>query len=340
MRVLVLGGTGFIGRFVLDGLHAQGHTLAVLHRGLSPAALPPGTVRLRGDRRDLPAAAGELRAFAPEVVVDMIPSSGAQGEALMSVFRGVAQRLVVIGSMDVYRTAAVLHRIDAGPLEPVPLTEASALRSTGQTYPLEQVRRLQQVFGWLDDAYDKVAVEAAVRGDPALPATVLRLPMVYGPGDPLHRLFPLLKRMDDGRTAIVFDARVAQWRSTRGYVENVAAAIVVSVNSERTAGRVYNIGESDALSELEWARRVGEAAGWSGRWVVLPTDRAPAHLQSPARLEQHWSADTSLFRAETGYAERVTPAEALRRTVEWERAHPPPEWDPGQFDYPAEDAAL
>jgi nucleoside-diphosphate-sugar epimerase len=270
----------------------------------------------------------------------MIASSGRHGQALLEVFRGAARRTVVLSSMDVYRAAAVLHRLDPGPLEPVPLTEDSALRTSAQTYPLEQVRALQRVFGWLDDEYDKVALEAAVRGDPALPATVLRLPMVYGPGDPLHRLFPLLKRMDDGRPAILFEERTAAWRAPRGYVENVAAAIVGAALDDRAAGRVYNVGEAEALTELEWARRVGRGAGWPGRWMVVPPERAPAHLRNPARLEQHWAADTSRIRAELGFSEPVTPAEALRRTVEWERAHPPADWDAAAFDYAAEDALL
>ena len=40
--------------------------------------------------------------------------------------------------------------------------------------------------------------------DRDLPATVLRLPMVYGPGDPLHRLYPVVKRIADKRRHIIF----------------------------------------------------------------------------------------------------------------------------------------
>jgi hypothetical protein len=50
-------------------------------------------------------------------------------------------------------------------------------------------------------------------------------------------------------------------------------------------------------------------------------------------------ASSKLIRDELGYGEPVAPEEALRRTIEWERTHPPP-IDPGKFDYAAEDAAL
>jgi hypothetical protein len=52
--------------------------------------------------------------------------------------------------MDVYRACGVLHGTEPGPLEPLPLTEASPVRTTLQTYPPAQVAMLQQVFGWLD----------------------------------------------------------------------------------------------------------------------------------------------------------------------------------------------
>jgi nucleoside-diphosphate-sugar epimerase len=199
---------------------------------------------------------------------------------------------------------------------------------------------LKEVFGWLDDEYDKIPVERAVLDDPELPGTVLRLPMVYGPGDPLHRFFPLVKRIADGRKTISFSQSIAQWRATRGFVENVGAAIALAVTSDQAAGKIYNVGEPDALSELEWGRLLTGVAGWSGELRVLPDDRAPAHLLVPANTAQHWIADSTKIREELGYTEIVAREEALCRTLAWERAHPPAQFDPKSFDYAAEDAAL
>src|SRR5262249_11570261 len=95
----------------------------------------------------------------------------------------------------------------------VPLTEESALRTTLQTYPTDSVRMLQQIFGWLDDEYDKIPVEREILGDRELPGTVLRLPMVYGPGDRLRRFLPIVKRVDDGRRA---EGRLCRGEGCRG----------------------------------------------------------------------------------------------------------------------------
>jgi nucleoside-diphosphate-sugar epimerase len=190
------------------------------------------------------------------------------------------------------------------------------------------------------DDYDKIPVERAIMGAPGLPGTVLRLPMVYGPGDSQHRLFNYLKRMDGQRPAILLESGLATWRWTKGYVENVAAAIALAVVDERAAGRVYNVGESQALSEREWIREIGRAAGWRGRVVAVSPEHLPPHLATDANTQQHLVVDTTRIRQELGYDEPLPRDEALARTVAWERAHPPDTVDPGQFDYAAEDAAL
>ena len=125
-----------------------------------------------------------------------------------------------------------------------------------------------------------------------------------------------------------------------GYVKNVAAAVALAVSDERAAARVYNVGEAEAPTELEWVRRVGEAAGWNGEVVAVPEDRLPGHLRMGLDTDQHLVTDTSRIREELGYEEPVSHEEALKRTVMWERENPPKEIDPKLFDYEAEDAVL
>ena len=58
----------------------------------------------------------------------------------------------------------------------------------------------------------------------------------------------------------------------------------------------------------------------------------------PGNLDQHWVVDTTRIREELGYREPVAQAEAIRRTIAWDRAHPP-QGGPS-VDYDAEDGAL
>lgn len=347
MKILVLGGTGFVGPHVVRGLVEAGHEVTLFNRGRSQAVPAADIARIHGDRAHLSVFAGAFRRLAPEVVLDMRPFTEGDAREVKTAFRGIARRVVAVSSMDVYRAYGRLRGSEPGPPDPVPLTEDAPLRA--RLFPYRGTyrgtappppRAEDDPDRWLDHHYDKIPVERVVLGDPDLPGTVLRLPMVYGPRDEQHRLFPYLKRMDDRRPAIVLGETQARFRGSRGYVENVGAAIALAVADDRAAGRVYNVGDADPPTEANWARAIGRGAGWDGQLVVVPDDRLADHLRPKGNLEQHLVADTTRLRQELGYAEPVSEAEGFRRAVEWERANPPDEIDAAGFDYAAEDAVL
>jgi nucleoside-diphosphate-sugar epimerase len=340
MKVLLIGGSGFIGRFMARDLIAAGHSVAIYHRGRTTTPLPAGAHQIIGDRASLGWKRMDFMRVRPDVVIDCILSSGVQAKGVMDVFRGVTGRLVVLSSQDVYRAYGILIGIETGELQPMPIDEDSALRTRLRPYGAEQLKRMRGIFSWLDDEYDKIEVERAVADDPELPATVLRLPMVYGPGDPLHRLYPTVKRIDDNRPAILLEDGMARVHSPRGYVENVAAAIALAATSDRAKGRTYNVAEPAHYSELEWTELIGNVAGWKGEVIALGRDQIPAHLQVPLNTAQTWIVRTDRIRTELGYVEPVPIPEAISRTIQWERANPPSDLPAAAFDYAAEDEAI
>lgn len=335
MKILAIGGTGFIGPFVIRDLQHAGHSVTVLHRGTTAA--PAGVAEIIGDRNRLVEYREVLAREKFDLVIDFVLSSKRQAEQFMETLRGITGRVVVLSSMDTYRAWGVFNGLEPGGLEPLPVTEDSAVR-TAPAYPPEVIKKLQQMVSWVNAEYDKVPVERIVLGDSALPGTILRLPMIYGPGDYVHRFHPFLKRMDDGRRFILFADDVAALRTPRGYVENVAAGIALAT-SPGAMGRIYNIGEAEAFSELAWARKIGAIVNWPGEWIVLPHDKAPPHLHWPGNTAQHLVVSTERVREELGYREPVTSDDAMRRTINWERENPSKEVGT-PFNYEAEDAAL
>jgi nucleoside-diphosphate-sugar epimerase len=234
----------------------------------------------------------------------------------------------------VYRAYDRFRRADPGPPDSTPLTEDSPLRDRLFPYRDKALGPDDPIFN-----YEKILVERAVMSEPDLPATVLRLPMVYGPGDYQHRLFGYLKRMDDKRPAILLSRDMAAWRGLRGYVEDMGKAIALCVTNDQAAGRIYHVADQGNLTEAQWIRRIARAAGWNGEIVTLHDEHLPPHLKHDYDTSQHWSLDSSRIRRELGYGEPTPPEEAMRRTVAWERANPPGDFNESEFDYAAEDKA-
>jgi nucleoside-diphosphate-sugar epimerase len=298
------------------------------------ADLPPAVSHIYGERQNLSAFAAALARLAPGVVLDMFPYAEQETRVVMQTFRGVARRVVAISSMDVYRAYGRFSRLESGVPHSDPFSEDAPLRST--LYPYRSLAKQPSDLAY---SYDKIPVEQIVMGDTELPGTVLRLPQVYGPGDPQRRLFDYLKRMTDGRRVILLEEGRAQWRWTRGYVENVAAAIARAVTDDAATGRIYNVGDRTAFTELEWVERIGRTVDWKGTIKVISRTLLPEHLAAPYDWRHHLAADTSRLRKELLYKESISVDEALRRTVAWEFAHPPTQIDLSRFDYAAEDAA-
>ncbi len=171
----------------------------------------------------------------------------------------------------------------------------------------------------------RTLVTVRPQADPDFPVTVVRLPAIHGPGDYLHRLYPYVKRMDDGRPAILLDQVEATWRWVRGYVEDIAHALALATTAENAAGQVYNVAEAIAYSEAEWVHRIARVHGWSGEVVAVPPERLPPAMRPSERfdLRQDYAVDSSRIRRELGYTETIDTDEALRRTIRWEREHPP-----------------
>lgn len=313
MKILAIGATGFIGSRVVRLLSGDGHDVAVFHRGETRPDLPCDVLHITGDRNTLSVMQPELRQVGPEVVLDVIPFTGQQARKLVETFRGRTGRVVILSSADVYRNYDGFRGKATAPPDPVPLSEDAPLRETRYPY-----RGYGFPFEWADD-YDKIPVEHIVMDEPDLPGTVLRLPAVYGPGDRQHRLQPYLKTMDAGESVIELSEELAGWCWTRGYVENVAAAVCLAVADDRAAGCIFNVGEELTLTEREWVEQIGVTAGWDGKIEVIPAERLPEHLRQPFDFRYNLATDSSRIRNVLGYAEPVSRQEALRRTIGWER---------------------
>lgn len=337
MNILVIGGTSFMGPVVVRQLMAMQHQVTVFHRERTSANLPASVNHILGNRHSLPNYRSEFEQLAPDVVLDMVAYTQSDAQDVIETFKGIADRVVGISSQDVYRAHDILWGREVGLLDPTPLSEDSPLRS--QLYPYQNAPHPIEI----PSDYDKILVEQIymTASDPI--GTILRLPMVYGPNDPLHRFFPYLKRMDEGRPAIVLEEQMAHWQGSYGYVENVAHAIVLAVTNAKAAHRIYNVAELSAQSQADFIREIALAAGWIGQVVVVPQSALPQSWVLPFNVSQHWLTDSTRIRQELAYTELIAREDAFKRTVEWQRLNSPQTGSldaPELLDYATEDKIL
>lgn len=334
MRILVLGGTGFIGRRVVAALRR--HEVTVFHRGSTHGELPQ-VGHLYGRREELGSHRAALRALEPDVVLDMIPRNGPDARLVIDGIRGIASRLVAVSSGSVYRTFGILVGSEAGEVDNSPSHEESPLRRTLFPYRRRTPPTGEGGAPALHD-YDKIPAERAYLQEPELACSIVRLPMVYGPGDPDHRIGPYARRMVDHRPVILLQEAVSRWRNARAFVDNAAAAIARVVEAGAPS-RVYNVAEPHDFTEAEWVRRIGEALGWEGT-VRLVADggrlgRPPlSELPQTTNFAQHLTMDSTRIRDELGYAEVVSIDDALKLSVKGAADASPP------IDYREEDDLL
>jgi 2'-hydroxyisoflavone reductase len=176
LRLLVIGGTRFLGRAVADAALARGHELTLFNRGATNPELFPEAERLRGDRRrDLSALAG--RSW--DAVVDPSGYTPADVRASAEALRD-SGRYVFVSSVSVYAD------MSAGATEASPVAELGDL-------PADELTEDHANYGPL-----KALCEAEVRAVFGERALVVRPGLIVGPHDPTGRFTYWARRLARG----------------------------------------------------------------------------------------------------------------------------------------------
>lgn len=216
MRVGLIGSTGFIGQHVARWLTAGGHEVIGIQRGSRPAPVP-GVRNLTADHHDLSTLASALARAAPAALVGMVAYTADDTDRLAAALPASVRRLIIISSADVYWTYDAFRGLGVPEAAAEPLSESAPLRQRLFPYRPQASGPEDLLY-----SYEKILVEQRARAASRVPVTILRLPMVYGPRDPNQRVGGYLRRLAAGSSLLRLNPEEAQWRCTRGYVEDVA----------------------------------------------------------------------------------------------------------------------
>lgn len=318
MRALVTGGTGFVGRHLVDTLLRRGDTVTVLVRTAAKArGLAERGVAIAAGALDDPAA---LRGAAAnqDVIYHLAGLVAARSEAeFLAVNRdGTRDLLAAAQQSGRPRIVYVSSLAAAGPS-----ARGSTRHGNEPSTPLTAYGR------------SKLAGEEIVRSG-ALPWTIVRPPAVYGPHD--TEMLTVFRATRLGMVPVFGDG--AQELSLV-YGPDLADALAAAGGSEATLGGTFYASHREVVTSRQLVQAVARAMGRSARVIPLPrwladgaltltgaaarlTGKATILTRDKARefFAEAWTCDPARLEAATGWHAAHDLAAGTRATAEWYRS--------------------
>ena len=325
MKVLIIGGTRFVGYQLAWRLIAGGHRVTLLNRGSTPDPFGPRVDRLVADR----ATAAFARVLAGrefDAAVDLACYTGEDAAGAVATLGGRVGHYVMISTGQVYLVRAGAPRpareVDyAGPTIPEPLDPAD---------------REDWVYGIEKRRAEDVLADAGREG--GFPATRLRIPMVVGERDYYRRTEAYLVRLLDGGPVLVPDGGLHPTRHVYGGA--VVRLIAAILGDARTFGRAYNLAQAETPTLVELLSLMAALLGAPARLVPAPAADLRSAGLTPLGVSPfsgRWMSflDPGLAQAELGFAHEA-PAIYLDKIITAYLNHPPAAPPPGYATRAAE----
>lgn len=287
MRVVVTGASGFIGQALCPALRARGHTVLALDR----AAI--GDITTFSDWSGRLAGAGAVVHLAA-----LAHARGMEEERLHAVN---VEAPAMLGKSAAAAGARMLFMSSVKVL---------GEETPGPAFDESSPPAPQDAYGRA-----KAAAEAALRTIRGLALTVLRPPLVYGPGVKANFL-TLLRAVARGWPLPL--ANIDNRRSLI-YAGNLADAVLRCVEAPQAAGKTYLVSDGTAVSTPELCRALGAVLGKPVRLFSCP----PSLLEivpAATKLTRSLVVGDQAIRRELGWAPPHSLEAGLRLTAEWFRA--------------------
>jgi len=154
-----------------------------------------------------------------------------------------------------------------------------------------------------------------IAGETRLKVTVLRIPLVYGPGVGGNFL-RLMKWIYRG---IPLPLAGIKNRRSLLYLGNLVDALMACAVTQRAAGKTFFVSDGEDISTPELIRRLAAAMGKNARLFHLPISllRFAGRQQAVRRLSESLVVDSSTIRNETGWTPPYSMDYGLGETAKW-----------------------
>jgi nucleoside-diphosphate-sugar epimerase len=329
MRSLVLGGSTFVGRRLVQQLVGHGGEVSVLNRGKTPTRLPPEVGRLVADRTDVGSMRAALDGTDWDAVYDVSGfvqvAGGAPISELLALFDGRVGAYVFVSSIMAYEPTPLMPWTEDQPTSTDPPTKYGGFKA----YAEGEIRKRNQLTGF--------------------PGSIARPAAIYGPDNNIldmeAAMFLRLRR----RLPILLP-HGGLVTGNYGHVDDLCALLIAMAASKDVVGEVVNA-TGQAVTTAGYVQILAEIVGVEPDVHLVPDSvlgTTPGPLFGHLFGVRHHAvlstekADRLNLPQERGFVE------GHRQTYEWFLSSPladapdamsDPVWGAG-YDFTAESKAL
>jgi len=249
MKVLVIGGTLFIGKLLVEELLKGGQDVAVLHRK-PKHDFGRRVENIMADRNDAASLREVLSGRRFDVVFDNVydwerGTTAAQVEATVRACGDRISRYIFMSSVAAYGDG--LNHKESDPLAP---------DYHPDPYVSHKATTERLLF--------------RMHAQTGFPVVTFRPPFIYGAGNPFYREQFFWDRLRAGRPIIIpgDGHRLMQFT----YVNDLVQAMVRSMVDPKAVGEAFNIGDPKPLTQVEFVEKLAKAANCEPTIVRVPRD--------------------------------------------------------------------
>lgn len=301
MKALVLGGSVFVGRRLVEMLVSEGYEVSVLNRGRTPAAIPASVRLVKADRTDADAMRSALAGTSWDAVFDVsgfvMAAGGSDVEALIGMLDGRVGHYVFVSSIMAY---------DQSLVGIIPWTEDMPSDAGGA-----------HTYGGFKAMAERVMLERHART--GFPVTIARPAAIYGPHNNIYDMeTPMFLRLQRGLPILVPHQGLVT--ASYGHVDDLCSVLVAFVGVGEALGQVVNT-TAEAVTALHYVETLAGIVGREPRIVLVPPDPPQGfprgihgHLFSRAH---HAVLSTEKLHRLLGPVARFDFATGHRNTYEW-----------------------
>ena len=308
MDILMIGGTAFFGRDIVELALEAGHRVTIFSRGNQKPVFWNHINHIAGDRHIQADVTTKLRGLRFDAVVDNIAYDATDVRNALEALEGNVGRYVLTSTSGVYELGVGCFDM---PISEDARIEMKRPRFPGHSTPADD--------GFVNYVTGKLEAEKVLVEQDEVPYTIVRPSSTVGPDDPTGRCQFYFRRLLDGNPLILTNGGVQV--HNLAYRRDVARGYMAAMSSEKAVNQVYNFAQDKMFRVLDW---VSLAADLFEVKADIVSISAETLQQSGFVYGEPWTYTGSFIldvsRAQTDLGYQYTPVEKwMAMTTAWYR---------------------